>query len=144
MAKVFEKIIKQFKKQNNASLNVGYFNGSGLNLLPSIAFWNEFGTYDIPSRPFFRNTVAKNKRKWSRNWNKEIKEQATIISKDLEYIIKSGNFEKNAPITIYGGWMRNKKSGKPFYVKGKGDKLPLTDTGKLADSIEIRISKGRK
>jgi hypothetical protein len=46
----------------------------------------------------------------------------------------------NAEITINGGWMRNKKSGKVFYVKGKGTgKNPLTNTGNLKNSIEYEV-----
>lgn len=41
----------------------------------------------------------------------------------------------NAPITINGGWMRNKKSGKPVYIKGKHSDKPLIDTGELRKSI---------
>lgn len=40
-----------------------------------------------------------------------------------------------APITINGGWMRNKVSGKPVYIKGKGSSAPLIDTGDLRNSI---------
>lgn len=46
-----------------------------------------------------------------------------------------GHFEPNAPITINGGWMRNRISGKPFYVEGKGSSAPLIDTGSLRGSI---------
>lgn len=46
------------------------------------------------------------------------------------------NWAPNAPITIYGGWMRNKKTGKVFYVKGKHSEKPLIDTGSLRASIK--------
>ena len=42
----------------------------------------------------------------------------------------------NAPITINGGWMRNKTSGKVFYIKGKHSERPLIDTGSLRASIK--------
>ena len=53
--------------------------------------------------------------------------------------IGSENLAPNAPITIEGGWMRNKVSGKPFYVKGKGSSAPLIDTGSLRSSITYVI-----
>lgn len=54
----------------------------------------------------------------------------------------SDALEPNAPITISGGWMRNKKSGKPFLVKGKGSNNPLINTGSLRSSVEYVIEKG--
>lgn len=46
-----------------------------------------------------------------------------------------GHFAPNAGITVEGGWMRNRISGKPFKVKGKGSSTPLIDTGSLRSSI---------
>lgn len=46
-----------------------------------------------------------------------------------------GHFAPNAGITVEGGWMRNRISGKPFKVKGKGSAQPLIDTGSLRSSI---------
>ena len=50
-------------------------------------------------------------------------------------------FAPNAPITIHGGWMRNKKSGKPFKVKGKKSSRPLINTGRLRGSIMSKVVK---
>lgn len=50
-------------------------------------------------------------------------------------------FKDNASITINGGWMRNKVSGKPFKVKGKGSSRPLIDTGRLRGSIIHKVAK---
>ncbi len=47
----------------------------------------------------------------------------------------SANLAPNAPITVEGGWMRNRVSGKPFKVKGKGSSAPLIDTGNLRSSV---------
>ena len=46
-----------------------------------------------------------------------------------------GHFAPNAGITVEGGWMRNRISGKPFKVKGKGSSQPLIDTGSLRSSV---------
>lgn len=51
-----------------------------------------------------------------------------------DYMI-NGSFPGNAPITMNGGWMRNRVSGKPVYIKGKGSSKPLIDTGNLQGSI---------
>ena len=47
----------------------------------------------------------------------------------------------NAPITVQGGWMRNKKSGKLFYVEGKGSDNPLVDTGNMMNSVTYVMRK---
>ena len=49
--------------------------------------------------------------------------------------IGAGHHEPNAGITVNGGWMRNRVSGKPVFVKGKGSSTPLIDTGSLRSSI---------
>ena len=49
--------------------------------------------------------------------------------------IGAGHHEPNADITIHGGWMRNRVSGKPVFVKGKHSDVPLIDTGSLRSSI---------
>ena len=46
------------------------------------------------------------------------------------------NWAPNSPITIHGGWMKNKVTGKPVYIKGKGSDRPLIDTGSLRQSIK--------
>lgn len=51
------------------------------------------------------------------------------------YFREDNGWEPNSPITIHGGWMKNKKSGKPIYVKGKGSDRPLIDTGALRSAI---------
>jgi hypothetical protein len=51
------------------------------------------------------------------------------------YFTEDNGWAPNSPITIHGGWMANKKTGKPFYVKGKGSDRPMIDTGELRRSI---------
>lgn len=55
------------------------------------------------------------------------------------------NWEPNAYITIHGGWMKNKVTGKPVYIKGKKSDKPLIDTGSLRQSIRaIYYKDGKK
>lgn len=137
---MFDKLKKILNQKRKTVIEVGYFDGNEINLLPSIAVWNEFGTYNIPPRPFIRNTVSDYRKKWSKEFYKPSQERAETVRHDLRITIERGDFTENAPITIYSGWIKNKKSGKPFYVKGKGNKPPLTDTGTLSNEIKIRIS----
>lgn len=56
--------------------------------------------------------------------------------------LTGGHFAPNAPITVEGGWFRNRFSGKPVHVKGKGSSTPLIDTGSLRGSI-THVIEGR-
>ena len=59
----------------------------------------------------------------------------------MKEIFTKGSFEKNASITIEGGWMRNHVSGKPFKVEGKKSSRPLIDTSLLRQSIKSKVAK---
>ena len=60
--------------------------------------------------------------------------QAQNIARDW-FTNPANNWAPNAPFTIEGGWMRNRKSGKAFYAKGKGSSRPLVDTGEMRKAI---------
>lgn len=120
-----------------------------------IAAWNEFGTSQgIPSRPFIRNTVDLHADEINAHLDKMVKqilngataedvlrEMGAYLKGKMQGEISDGSFERNADITIHGGWMRNKKSGKPFYVKGKKSDHPLMDTGALRGGVNFQIKK---
>lgn len=117
--------------------------------ISDIAIWNEFGTYNIPPRPFMRE-AQKTANKRCENAVKGllddgtdmetvVKQIAQLLSATLKQSIRNGHWDANAPITIHGGWMRNKKSGKLFYIKGKKSSRPLIDTGNLQQSIHTAI-----
>lgn len=117
--------------------------------ISQIALWNDFGTYNIPPRPFMREAQKKaNKR--CENAIKGLLDDGTdmesitkllaqLLVAELKESIRHGSWDANAPITINGGWMHNKKSGKIFYVQGKHSSRPLIDTGNLQQSIHSAI-----
>lgn len=55
------------------------------------------------------------------------------------YILDGSHLAPNAPITIHGGWMRNRISGEPFHIPGKNGDTPLLDTGELVNSFGCKI-----
>jgi hypothetical protein len=60
------------------------------------------------------------------------------------FVDPDNGWAPNAPITIHGGWMLNKVTGKPIYIKGKHSERPLIDTGSLRQSIKaIYYKEGR-
>ena len=70
-----------------------------------------------------------------------IKKLGVTYEGAMKRIFTKGSFEKNASITIEGGWMRNHVSGKPFKVKGKKSTRPLIDTSLLRQSIKSKVAK---
>ena len=46
-----------------------------------------------------------------------------------------GTWAPNSKLTVEGGWAVNKKSGKPFFTKGKKSSTPLIDTGEFRQSV---------
>lgn len=149
-----KKVVAGFPK---GKLNNPHYEGSKGHPGPSIidvAIWNEFGTYNIPRRDFM--SIAS--KKWQEYFTAMVEQyQDEIVDGTIdidmflktmgeagaEYIreaITKISTPANAPITIEGGWMKNKKSGKPFKVKGKGSTNPLVDTGDLskAPTYELR------
>ena len=70
-----------------------------------------------------------------------IKKLGAAYEGEMKAIFTTGTFAPNSPITIKGGWMRNRVSGKAFKVKGKGSSRPLIDTGRLRQSIIFKVAK---
>ena len=70
---------------------------------------------------------------------KAIKTLGMAYEGEMKNIFLTGEFVPNSPITIGGGWMRNRVSGKAFKVKGKGSSRPLIDTGHLRQSITNKV-----
>ncbi len=140
---VGERIFRELEKLNKLLAQIGYESGkskekNGADVC-AVAAWNEFGTINIPSRPFMRKSVDDNKDEISAYMRKKVEE---VISgrKTAEQVFKEiglfqkgliqkkitdGSFEPNAPSTI-----RQKKSDKP-----------LIDTGRMRQSVEIFIEK---
>ena len=118
-----------------------------------VAVWNEFGTYNIPERPFIRQSVEKNVKYIKAMCDKQLeliaggKTDADTALRTIgamqvwlmQQEIVRGEFTENAPFTIHGGWMKNQKSGKLFYVKGKDSSTPLVDTGHMRESIHYDV-----
>ncbi len=150
----FQKLLKELaEKEVRVGFQKGLTYPDGTEVL-DVAMWNELGTEKIPSRPFLRNSVDENKDKitaFLHSKVKNISQKASVESvlKDIGVFQKSliqekirkGNFQPNAAITIHGGWIHNKKTGKSFYVKGKKSKHPLIDTALMRQSVNYVIKK---
>ncbi len=153
--------MRELKNLASLEVKVGYQRGDakaeGEVDLVDIAAWNELGTYNSPPRPFLAQSVDNNKDKInslakgltkkfsaSPNAKKMLNGVGVGLVGIIQDTITNGDFIPNSGITVEGGWMRNKKSGKAFKVKGKGSNKPLIDTGMLRQSVRYVIKKKEK
>lgn len=120
----------------NKSLEVGFFEVSKYDngvYVASVASFNEYGTANIPPRPFFRNAVAKNSNKWNDILTNELRNSVDVelayhrvgeVAKgDIVESIMQTNTPPNSPLTI-----AKKKSSKP-----------LVDTSFMRSSVNYKV-----
>jgi hypothetical protein len=148
-------LISNLKKKQ--TVDVGIFKDKSIvdrNIdLAGIGLVQEKGSIinNTPPRSFLETPLQERLSEDIKNTNlldKNLEIDYSFIGETAQNIVKNsfdtfggGVWSKNAPITIQGGWMKNKKSGKPFKAKGKGFDAPLTNTGRLKNSIDYRVVK---
>lgn len=130
---------KAFKSNifTDKKLKVGIFESAKYDdgtPVAQVAFWQEFGTARIPMRPFMRNAIVKNTRKWgdsvktaligTNDSEKVLKMLGEIMRGDIVLSLTNLNTPPNAPSTI----------------KQKGSSNPLIDTGLLRSSISWELA----
>ena len=117
-------------------LEVGFFEVSKYDngvYVASVASFNEYGTAKIPPRPFFRNAVAKNSKKWNDILTNELRNSVDVelayhrvgeVAKgDIVESIMQTNTPPNSPLTI-----AKKRSSKP-----------LVDTSFMRSSVNYKV-----
>lgn len=130
-----EKVLGVKVDKPKITLEAGFLEGvtysDGMSV-PMVASLNEFGTYNIPPRPFFRNAINKNSDKWGKIFLQGMQKQnaknafgllGERIRKDIVQSINDTNEPPNSPVTI----------------ARKGSSKPLVDTGLMRASVNYRI-----
>lgn len=150
---------KRFKQLKGAYVTIGVhedagkYQGSRAPLVAEVALWNEFGTQDIPSRPFLALALDKNIGKIN-DWRMEaidrVLNEGWPVKRAMEMIgfrvqvliqnqIKSNTPPPNAPSTIRA---KQRSGVLPKELKSgpKGVKTStLIDTGLLLRSITYKV-----
>lgn len=140
-----EKIKKIFDELSDKAAYVGwladtasYEDGTSV---AEVAAFNEYGTVNIPSRPFMKTAVDKSKDDILKYYQMSAKNIADgkadaekvlnglgVLGKSkVQESIRNGNWEPNAPATI----------------KRKGSSKPLIDTGLMRDTVTYVIRGGK-
>lgn len=126
--------VKLQTKNKQGSLEVGILGGkypNGFNIAQN-ARLQEFGTYNIPPRPFFRNALRQNEKKWIAFYKSGLKQRdlnivgkvGVTVSSDIKMSITKTLTPPNAKATI----------------KKKGSSHPLIDTGLLRAAIDYKVN----
>lgn len=120
-----------------------------------VALWNEYGTANIPSRPFMRNAVRDNSSKWMAEAfggiNAYLKDGEPLenVTNHVGAMMQAdiqASIESNTPPPNKRSTLRRKsrrvvdRYGKP--IEGdSGTKQTLIDTGTLFDAISFEVEK---
>ena len=135
----WEKALSKYKHPYlvRAGILEGSTNGQTGELIAPYAAANEYGTADIPSRPFMRTTVAGNGRTWAKNFAQLIRMKRPIpqameligtrIVEDIQATIKSSMPPPNSPETL-----------KRKHAATAG-KCTLIDTGAMFTAIDYEV-----
>ncbi len=102
-----------------------------------VAFWNEFGTENIPERSFIRSTADEKRGNYTRTMKGEalkIMAGKSTVKVSLEKVglLAQGHVRKK---------IKNLKSppNAPATIKAKGSSNPLIDTGLMLQSINYEV-----
>jgi len=139
----FNKLHNIIRKSKKGSIEVGFFADSprydsGVSV-SNVAYWNEYGTKNIPERPFLRTSAQKNNEKY-----------LGLVRSFLTAIFKGRATGKRAISTIA---LKVKNDivdtiirwTFPINAKSTEDKKgfndPLVDTELMLESVDWRLSK---
>lgn len=136
LEKVLSEELKGILNKNKESLEVGFFETAKYQdgkYVASVANIQEFGTLEIPARPFFRTAISKNQGKWlgifknqflvNQDFNLSLNQVGEVARGDIIASIMKTNTPPNAEATI----------------KAKGSSKPLIDTGFMRGSVTFKV-----
>lgn len=136
--KLCEKLKKELKSVKGA--RAGYIHDkrypNGLSLVQN-ALIQEFGTEHIPPRPFLRNTIKRNEKKWA-NFLKE------YFNANMDGHMTLKMIALNIALMMQGDIQKSILSNtpppnKPSTIRQKGSSKTLIDTGLLLNSVQSEV-----
>ena len=130
-------MLKEIRKQKKKSLTVGFFDETYPDgtRIGKIATINEYGVPERnqPPRPFMRNTIIKNRKKWldilqdivpqNMNLERSLNILGDVIADDVSEMIRAFAVPENRESTI----------------ARKGFNDPLVETGRMRDSVGWKV-----
>ena len=132
--KIDKKAITKF--MGKEKLEIGFFESAKYpsgEYVAQVARYNEFGTLNIPMRPFFRNAINKNIKKWYATLQNAINQNATP-SKALSIVGEVARADIIQSITD----LRTTPNAEST-IKQKKSTNPLIDTGLMRRSVTYKV-----
>lgn len=124
------------KFMGKEKLEIGFFETArypnGV-FVAQVARYNEFGTLNIPMRPFFRNAIQKNIKKWYATLQNAINQNATP-NKALSIVGEVARADIIQSITD----LRTPPNAQST-IKQKKSTNPLIDTGLMRRSVTYKV-----
>lgn len=124
------------KFMGKEKLEIGFFETArypnGV-FVAQVARYNEFGTLNIPMRPFFRNAIQKNIKKWYATLQNAINQNATP-SKALSIVGEVARADIIQSITDLKAPPNAQST-----IKQKKSTNPLIDTGLMRRSVTYKV-----
>lgn len=108
--------------------------GKGDVSVAQAAYWNEYGTANIPARPFFRNTIAEKQDEWADSAASILQHTDGDVGRALALIGDDVKGDIVETIQNFG-----EPENAPSTVKKKGFNTPLIDTGDLWRAIKSEV-----
>ncbi len=154
----FEKIVQSLKNLSQKQIKVGLPSTAGGNLSFILGIQEHGSPVNrIPPRPVVKPALSSPQVRTAMSealltaisaaWegdtaaaNAALESAGQAGADGIRAYIDAGGFAPNAPITVSGGWMRSRVSGKPFHVAGKGANKPLVNTGALYNAFGYEVS----
>ncbi len=141
----YKNIIKEFKSYKNKTIQAGILSSAGTNdetgtLIAEYAAYNEYGTKDVPARPFMSMTFDEKNSNWVKS-----------LDSILEKLVNGGNVDIKKGISLIGEQMVTDIKEtitnrdilpklKPKTIKGKkGSTKTLIDSGNMRKAINFEI-----
>ena len=143
--KGFKNINKLLKELNKVKLKVGVLSDAGVNsktreYIADYAYYNEYGSVDIPVRSFMASTADEQKENWSNSMSKAYDEIIKDEGKGLDYHLSRIGEQVRADIVLKISSNIAPKNAQSTIDKKKSDRT-LVDTGILKQSIKYEIIK---
>lgn len=128
--------LEKLAEQEALALEIGFFKTARYpdgKHVAQVAFENDFGTSKIPSRPFFRNAIRDNQKKWCDLASKQISE-----GKDFKTALGLVGEQARGDI-IRSIDKTSTPPNSPLTILQKGSSKPLIDTGMMRRSVSWSV-----
>lgn len=137
----FNRIMRDLQKLDGMEVVAGMLKDSGKASngasYVDIAFWNEYGTRRIPSRPFIRISADTNKQAWAKMAQQCVND--VIDGDSPSEAAKVVGHRMVEDIRKVFGDTSKLKANAPSTIAKKGRNEPLVDSGEMRRRVNFRI-----